>query len=132
MIAETIVRKSVPTDRTEHQEQAALMGWAKKNEHKWGGALRVLYAIPNQGARNPNGDGQRKRREGMRAGVPDVCLPVARRGFNALYIEMKRTQKGRIERHQSDWLLWLSEAGNLTAVCYGADAAQQVIEEYLT
>ena len=81
MIAETIVRKSVPTDRTEHQEQAALMGWVKKNEHKWGGALRVLYAIPNQGARNPNGDGQRKRREGMRAGVPDVCLPVARKWF---------------------------------------------------
>lgn len=129
-IAETIIHRSPANTRTEHQEQMEVIGWAKRNEHKWP-ALRLLYAIPNQGQRSVYGDGRSKKAEGMRAGVPDLCLPVARRGQNALYIEMKNTRDGRVSNPQKEWLLALSEEGNCVAVCYGADAAKVVLEQYL-
>lgn len=50
----------------------------------------------------PNGSSKSKfqvvnfKWEGLKAGIPDLCLPVARRGYHALYIEMKRTAGGRL------------------------------------
>ncbi|MGV1049167.1 MAG: VRR-NUC domain-containing protein [Solirubrobacterales bacterium] len=130
MIAETIIRKSAPSERTEHQEQARLFKWAKDHEHEYGGALRMLYAIPNGGLRD-DATAARLKREGVRRGVPDVCLPVARRGCNSLYIEMKKTVGGTVSPEQREWRHWLSEEDHLVATCYGADAAIEVIKEYL-
>ena len=127
MIAEKTTRETVPT---EHQEQGRLFKWAQDNEWKWGGALRVMFAIPNGGLRDER-NAINLKREGVRRGVPDVCLPVARGGFHALYIEMKRTKGGSVSDSQRDWHLWLADEGNLVAVCYGVDQAKQVITEYL-
>lgn len=130
-ISETIIHRSPTNDRDEHQEQTAVIGWAKRNEHKYP-ALRLLYAIPNQGARSAFGDGMSKKREGLRTGVPDLHLPVARRRLHGLWIELKKTRNpSTLTNPQREWLLALEEEGHAVAVCYGAAAAIEVLEQYL-
>ena len=74
---------------SESAEQSALFAWASQVSFSYP-ALRLLYAIPNGGARNKITAAILKR-EGVRAGVPDICLPVPSGAYHALYIELKRT-----------------------------------------
>ena len=37
--------------------------------------------------------GGRLRAEGLKSGVPDLCLPSAHGEYHGLYIEMKRTKR---------------------------------------
>jgi hypothetical protein len=122
----------------EHDEQVALFAWAEYQTNIWPD-LRLLYAIPN-GAKLPwtrNAKGQRYSREakrlkdeGLKPGVPDVCLPVARRGFHGLYVEMKYDDN-KTSADQDVWLEALAGQGYKTAVCWSFEAARKVIEEYL-
>lgn len=114
---------------SETAEQIKLFNWARSCEDIIP-ELRLLYHIPNEGKRN-NSTGQILKAAGLRAGVPDVCLPVARRGYNALYIEMK-FGKNKPTKAQADFMAALSEAGAKTAVCYGAEEAREVIRHYLS
>jgi hypothetical protein len=50
--------------------------------------LKLLYAVPNGGDRNLR-VARKLKAEGVLAGVADLCLPAARRGYHGLYIEMK-------------------------------------------
>lgn len=70
------------------------------------------------------------KRQGVKAGVPDLCLPVARQGHHGLYIEMKWGQN-KVTKNQKQWLDDLQQQGYETTVCYGADEAIRVIKEYL-
>lgn len=54
--------------------------------------LIKIHAIPNGGKRTRYEAGALIR-EGVRAGVPDLCLPIARGGYHGLYIEMKAPGK---------------------------------------
>src|SRR5262245_57218105 len=49
---------------------------------------RLCFAIPNGGARDVITAGRLKA-EGVKAGVPDVCCPVARWRWHSLYLEFK-------------------------------------------
>lgn len=129
VISETIIHRSPVNDRDEHQEQAAVIGWARQNEHKYP-KLEKLFAIPNGGLRDAR-VGQKLKQEGVRPGVPDLCLPVKSRNFNGLYIEMKATRNGNVSAPQKEWLLRLGEEGYAVAICFGADAAINVLEQYL-
>jgi hypothetical protein len=105
---------------TEHGEQAALFFWAAKNrtDHP---CLRWLYAIPNGGGRSPV------------KGVSDVCLPVPRRSFNGLYIEMKR-KDGTIKDvkpEQAEFLEFVQSQGYYGCVCFGWEQASKTLEWYL-
>lgn len=62
----------------EASEQAALMLWAQMHLAKYP-QLRLLYHIPNGGSRNA-AEAASLKRQGVKAGVPDLCLPVAKRG----------------------------------------------------
>lgn len=76
--------------------------------------------------------GYAKKTEGVKAGVPDLCLPVARGQYHGLYIELKRQRGGRTSDHQSEWLDALSAQGYKAALCYGWEQAAGTIIEYLT
>lgn len=111
--------------------------------------LKRLFAIHNQG----HGDairGARASAEGVKSGVPDLCLPVskpklttrgypdANGGFEAcgLYIELKRKAakgkaKGVTSDKQDDWIEFLQSQGYQCEVCYGWEEARDVILEYL-
>ena len=101
----------------------------------------LAYAIPNGGAR---GDSERSNKirgaklkaTGVKKGVPDIKLPVARRGYFGLYIEMKRPksergQAGRVSEEQEEWHVALREQGYCVLTCIGYEPALNVLKNYL-
>lgn len=115
---------------TEAQEQITLMNWAALQSGKYP-ELKLLYHVPNGGSRN-KAEAGRLRAEGVKAGVPDLCLPVARGEYHGLYIELKRQRGGRASGNQVEWLDALSRQGYKVALCYGWEAAAGTILRYLT
>lgn len=114
---------------TEHAEQCALMDWAQMAYGKHP-ELRWLYAIPNGGFRAMS-TAVKLKAEGVKKGVPDLHLPVARGGFHSLYIEMKRTKRGRLDPEQADCIAFLREQGHRVEVCKGWVQAKDVLLDYL-
>lgn len=114
---------------TESEEQATLFSWCAMNYGKYP-ELTLLYHIPNGGKRSAREAGRFKL-EGVKPGVPDLCLPVARGGCHGLYIEMKRTQGGRVSDQQEFWLQSLREQGYMAVVCKGWREAAKALEIYL-
>ena len=112
----------------EDQEQEAFIQWCTFQASTYKG-LDLIYAIPNGGSRNQI-EAAKLKRTGVKAGVPDLFLPVARKGYHGLYIEMKRKEGGRLSEFQKEWLAKLSEQGYAIAVCHGLDEAIKVVEEY--
>lgn len=123
------VREECGMILTESEEQKNLFLWAKLSA----GAhpeLRLMYHIPNEGKRSIAA-GARMKQEGLKAGVPDICLPVARQGCHGLYIELKRQKGGRVEKHQLEWMKALKNEGYFVAVCRGWEEASELIQAYL-
>lgn len=114
---------------TEHQEQAALIEWCRLNEGRCP-ALRLIFAIPNGGHRHKAVAGKLKA-EGVKRGVPDLFLPVARYPWIGLFIEMKRKKDSTVSKHQKAWIWDLQKTGYRVEVCKGLDDAKRIIEEYL-
>ena len=114
---------------TESAEQQWLFKWAayESGAHP---ELELMYHIPNEGQRS-RATGGRLRAEGLKKGVPDICLPVARMGFHGLYIELKRIKNGRATEEQRAWLKKLTAEGYLACICHGGQAAAEVITDYL-
>ena len=112
----------------EENEQVTLFRWASyaqmQNEE-----LKLMYHIPNEGKRSV-AMGARLKAEGLKAGVPDVCLPTAHGGYIGLYIEMK-VKPNKPTELQKQWLRDLRKAGHMTAVCYTWEEAKNLIEEYI-
>lgn len=138
------VSKSAPVP-TEHAEQSALLTWATLSTGRRP-ELRLLFAIPNGSFL---GDGVKRlasgktvslgairsrklKAEGVKTGVPDLCLPVARGGFFGLYIEIKRVKGGTLSPEQKQWRQDLIEQGYHVTLCKGQPAAQQTLTTYLT
>ena len=109
---------------TEAEEQAALFAWAAYYPE-----LRFMYAVPNGGSRNVI-EARNLKRQGVKSGVPDICLPVAAGGYHGLYIELK-VGRNKPSGNQEQWLEYLSKAGYKTKVCYGFQEAQETITNYL-
>lgn len=114
----------------ESNEQQTLVAWAKRHEEEWP-ELRMLYHIPNEGKRSRK-NGARMKAEGLKSGVPDICLPVARGGHHGLYIELKRRKDSKVTEEQLEWIADLVAQGYVAAVCRGCDEAISLITRYLT
>lgn len=113
---------------SEHNEQVALFAWANYQTAVFP-ELALLYAIPNGGHRH-KATAAKMKAEGVKAGVPDVCLPVARGRWHGLYIEMKYG-RNKPTAEQSQWLKALNAQGYYTFVCHDFLSAQTVIMKYL-
>jgi hypothetical protein len=113
---------------SEHDNQVTVFEFALLHERKWP-ELALMFAIPNGGKRTPAQAGM-FRAEGVKSGVPDICLPIARGKFSSLFIEMKDGDK-RPTVNQTAWLERLDRFGNCAVVCQSADEAIKVLEWYL-
>jgi hypothetical protein len=113
---------------SELAHQTALFAWAALNTHIWP-ELKLLFAIFNEGFRSMRLGGQLKA-AGMRSGVPDVFLPVARCGKHGLWIEMK-VIGNRTTPQQDKWLCDLASEGYSVCVAYSWIEARELILEYL-
>lgn len=114
---------------TESEEQQALFEWAEANMYKYPD-LDALYHIPNEGKRSKT-EGAKLKREGLRDGVSDNCLPVQKGGYGSLYIELKRRKYSKVSDAQREWIELMWKRGNAAYICYGWEEARDRIVEYL-
>lgn len=113
---------------SESEEQQALFEWAAVMGGRYP-QLHMLFHIPNGGRRDAATAGKLKA-EGVKAGVPDICLPCAVMPYHGLFIEMK-VGNNKATAVQQEWLHKLSAEGYKVAVCYGWQDAAAVIMKYL-
>lgn len=120
---------------SEAQEQTAVIKWSQGLYKKQPDIrekypeLKLLFHIPNGGYRNAI-EGKHLKAQGVKPGVPDLCLPVARGHYHGLYIEMK-TKTGRERSEQAWWRTELMKQGYCSEVCRGYEHAINVLNWYL-
>lgn len=83
--------------KSEDTEQMSVMDWARWNQNAHP-ELELLHHCPNGGSRN-KAEAVKLKQMGVKAGIPDLCLPVPMGMYNGLYIEMKY-DTGRLEDSQ--------------------------------
>ncbi|WP_263147737.1 VRR-NUC domain-containing protein [Pseudomonas sp. RIT-PI-AD] len=113
----------------EGAEQAALFDWLRLLHPE---AHALAFHVPNGGHRHIKVAADLKR-QGVKAGVPDIVLPMPRGGFHGLYIEFKaaKPNDAAVAPTQRAYLAALERQGYFATVCRGIDEAIQVIEAYL-
>lgn len=113
---------------TEEEEQIMLFSWARSQEDVHP-ELRLMFHVPNGGKRG-KAEAARFKAAGVKAGVPDICLPVARGQYYGLWIEMK-AKDGTASTAQWEWMGALDREGYAVKLCYGFEEAVAVITTYL-
>lgn len=115
---------------TEAQHQMAVFKWsAQPHIRKKYPELKMLYHVPNGGRRDKI-EAKHLKSQGVRKGVPDLDLPVPRKGYHGLKIEMK-ADKGRLSPEQKWWIEELQKQGYLCKVCFGWESAINILMSYL-
>lgn len=115
----------------ETQHQINVVKWSQQPHIRecWP-ELALLFHIKNEtteGAQRVAVD----RAMGVKKGVPDLFLPVARGQYHGLFIELKN-ETGRVNDAQEWWGTKLTENGYFWEVCHGWESATRVIEWYLS
>lgn len=121
-------KKLIPT---EFDEQKWLLQWAELAQGKYP-ELQMLYAIPNGGYLLSKAAAGKLKAAGLKKGVPDLSLDVARGSYHGLRIEMKRTVGGQVSFEQKVWQMRLQAQGYHVVVCKGWEAARDVLIRYLS
>lgn len=114
---------------SEGQEQATLFHWAGMMSGLYP-ELRLMFHIPNGGSRS-KAEAGRFKVEGVKAGVPDIFLPVPRGKYHGMFIELKRQKGGKASAEQKVWLSELHEQGYHAVVACGWEEAAYEIKDYL-
>lgn len=116
----------------EHAHAVALAEWARHQVlADPASPLGLLFSVPNGGFRSARTAG-RLYAEGLRKGVSDYMLPVPRRDYHGVFLELKRPARNALlSPEQRQWLTEVATWGYLAAVCWGWDAARVCLEWYL-
>lgn len=115
---------------SEAQHQAAVIKWTQQPgiRRQWP-ELALLHHIPNGGTRDPV-EAKHLKQQGVKNGVPDLCLPVPHGRYHGLYIEMKR-EDGAPSEDQKWWGEKLQSYGYAWSVCHGYEEAISTLQWYL-
>lgn len=112
----------------EHDIQCAFIEWTLWAE-KGMPELQLGFACPNGGGRNKAQAGKLKA-EGVRPGVPDWILPVARCGYIGLAIEFK-SPTGSVSEAQRNFIDLMRAGGWMVQILRSPDAAIDLVTAYL-
>jgi hypothetical protein len=106
--------------------------------------LQWMHHIPNGGARADDARGNairggKLKAEGVKEGIPDIFLPVARQNCHGLYIEMKKPamrpkrpgSSGGVSEKQAEFRDFAHKQGYGWVVCYDWLEAWEMIVKYL-
>ena len=80
-----------------------------------------FFHIPNGGSRNIR-EAIKFKSMGVKPGIPDIILPVAKQGYHGLAIELK-AGKNKPTEHQLRWIEFLRSQQWYVAVCYSWEDA---------
>lgn len=124
--------------RVDHEgvEQAVLIRWLY-GEQQRGGPVGQAYAhtyhVPNGGQRSKKTAADLKR-QGVKAGVSDLVVKLARGGWHGLYIEFKATppHHAATAKSQREWLALAEEEGYCAVLARGLEEARAVLREYMS
>ena len=128
LLAKLGVKRRAKPRELERPHQVALIKWVRSVKDAYP-VLKLLYAVPNGGDRNLR-VARKLKAEGVLAGVADLCLPAARRGYHGLYIEMK-SEEGVATKEQKEFLRGVSGEGYCAVIAQGVDEARAWLEWYL-
>lgn len=116
--------------RNEDKEQQTLIKWSGQAYiRREFPELKLLFHIPNERKCDPR-EGRRLKLMGVKAGVPDLFLPVPRGKYHGLFIELK-AENGKPTESQLWWRNELNGQDYFSAVCYGWSQASELILSYL-
>lgn len=119
----SVIAKPKSVLPTEQQEQFVAVNWLRKRNI-------LFYHVPNGGYRDYR-EAAKFKRLGVQPGVPDICVPVARKGYHGLYIELKRVKGGALSETQQWWRDQLIAEGYLWYEAKGAADLIEFVENYL-
>lgn len=122
------VSKSAGDGLKEHEVQSLFFVWLHRNERRHP-VLSLFFAIPNGGWRHVR-TAVKLKAEGVKPGVPDTCLPVARNGRAGLWIEFK-AGRNKPTALQDEWKAKLEAEGHHVEVCYSWQEAALATVRYL-
>lgn len=126
-------QRAAPTksdDPTEHQLQVKVINWWNKSCEGYKLPAFALYAVPNGGSRHML-EAVGLKEEGVRKGIPDLQMDVARGQYHGLRIEMKRA-KGVVSPEQKEVHQFLAGQGYRIIVAFTSQEAINAIDDYLT
>lgn len=111
--------------------QIAVFAWANTQVGLYP-ELFWLHAIPNGGYRSGR-EAVGLQRQGVKAGIIDISLDVARKGYHGIKIELKKPG-GKCKapsKEQSQYIEFLTEQGYYCFVSNDFDEVKRKILEYL-
>ena len=100
-----------------------------------------MFAIPNGANKSKTARGKFNA-EGLKAGIPDLFIPIANKYYHGLFIEMKRRPKTlksgkksyshiKVSENQKVWLQELRQQNYEAIICHGSDEAIDCIDDYM-
>lgn len=113
--------------KTESQEQMKVIQWCKRNTHLHPELDEIFWIRNESKSKRVRIMGKLM---GIKPGIPDLLLPVARRNFHGLFIEMK-SMSGNLSPAQKKRIPKLKNQGYAIIVCKGAARAIHLIKSYL-
>ena len=113
----------------ESHSQQAIIQWFAFAHRVLGVPEILLVSVPNGGRREII-EGGRLKREGARAGAPDLLLLVPRAPYHGLALELK-TPVGRVSPEQKAFLGELIAQGYKVVVSRSTEEAIEAITNYL-
>jgi hypothetical protein len=116
------------TKNLEDAELIAFFDWVAW-QSKRNPILQVIHHVENE-RKCSIAQGNRRKRKGVKAGIPDIVCPIPSGDFHGLYIEMK-TKKGKISPEQERMMRLLHGLGHCVRVAYSGKEAISILEAYL-
>lgn len=125
--------ENIAASGTEHAHQCAIFQWCVLNGKRLPD-IDLLFAVPNGGDRRPSVAASLKA-EGVKSGVPDLCLPVPLGIYAGLYLELKvpkhaRTKNGNRSEKQIEWHKRLRVQHYAVVTAFGWQPAVAAICDY--
>lgn len=109
---------------SEESIQKTVMEWVRLHPL----LSKVIFHIPNEGRRTWR-FGKLLKLMGMRAGVSDLFVGLARHGYHGAWIELK-SSKGILTPAQKGFMRDMAAQGYYVRACWSVDEAIQVIKDY--
>lgn len=128
--AKAVVESVTRTRRTnrEDNELVKFFDWVRLHEER-DPRLKSIYHVGNERKTSPR-QGAWLKRKGVRAGIPDVVVPIPMGSDAALYVELK-IKPNKLSDAQGEMCTLLHCNGNRVRVAWSGDELIKIVTDYL-